>query len=92
MKNSNSTGKLVSFLLLGTAVGAILGAGLGILLAPETGKKTRKNLLNQGDKLRGVMEKKFNELVKDIKKEVGVVQHDAKELISNSVKKAENLI
>lgn len=48
MENSNSTGKLVGALLVGAAIGGILG----ILFAPEKGSETRKKLFSKGKDLK----------------------------------------
>lgn len=39
--------------LIALVAGAALGAVAGILLAPASGKETRKNLLKKGESLRG---------------------------------------
>jgi gas vesicle protein len=48
MENSNNTGKLVGALLVGAAIGGILG----ILFAPEKGSETRKKLFAKGKDLK----------------------------------------
>ncbi|TPV35455.1 YtxH domain-containing protein [Paucihalobacter ruber] len=42
MENSNSTGKIVGALMIGTLV----GAAIGVLFAPHKGSKTRHNIAN----------------------------------------------
>ena len=52
------TGKFVSGLLMGVAVGALAG----ILFAPDKGSKTRKKLRRQSDELK----EKLNNMVDDM--------------------------
>jgi gas vesicle protein len=54
MEKSINSGKIVSALLLGAAIGGTIGAALGILFAPEKGSELRKKLSASGDDLTGV--------------------------------------
>jgi len=56
-----SIGKLA--LILG---GVATGALLGVLFAPEEGKKTRKKLADKGNDLAGEIKGKFEDLYKNI--------------------------
>jgi gas vesicle protein len=51
-----STGKVLLGLLAGISAGALLG----ILVAPEKGKVTRKKISKKGEDYAGSMKKKFN--------------------------------
>ncbi|MGF1556724.1 YtxH domain-containing protein [Paucihalobacter sp.] len=42
MENSNSSGKIIGALMIGTLV----GAAIGVLFAPSKGSKTRHNIAN----------------------------------------------
>jgi gas vesicle protein len=59
-KNSNVLG-----FIAGIVVGAAIGAGVSMLLAPRSGKETREQLKEKGEELL----KKSEESFKDIKKE-----------------------
>ena len=54
---ANNTGNTILALLTGTA----LGVGLGLLYAPQSGKKTRKQLKNETDHLQENLNKKYKE-------------------------------
>lgn len=54
----NNTTKILAAL----AVGAVAGAVLGILFAPEKGSDTRKKINEQGKKLGQDLKNKFNEV------------------------------
>lgn len=47
--NSNGSGGIGT--LMGFALGAVVGAGIALLLAPESGKKTRERLASAAQKL-----------------------------------------
>jgi len=65
MENSNNTAKLIGVLLLGAAVGGVLG----VLFAPAKGSDTRKKLAGKSDDLTDAMKAKFNEFLEEIKKQ-----------------------
>lgn len=54
----NNTTKI----LVALAAGAVAGAVLGILFAPEKGSETRKKINEQGKKLGQDLKNKFNEV------------------------------
>ncbi len=87
------------------ALGAILGAGLGFLFAPKTGKETRKDLSNKITEMFGQLkdldmdEVKVNieEKIKEIKKEIKSLDKEkvieiAKEKGEVLTKKASELV
>lgn len=62
---SNSDGNLLSF-IAGAAVGALVGLGVGILIAPDKGEKTREMISNKShdlkEELEGQVEKSKDKL------------------------------
>lgn len=54
---ANNTGNTILALLTGTAV----GVGLGLLYAPQSGDKTRKQLKDEADYLQDSLNKKYRE-------------------------------
>lgn len=54
---SNNTGNTILALLTGTAV----GVGLGLLYAPQSGEKTRKQLKDEADHLKENLNRKYDE-------------------------------
>jgi len=81
MENSNNNIKLVGALLLGTAVGGILG----ILFAPDKGSETRKKILAKGDDLTDAIKEKFEGFLEEVKKEAQVVKEKATDLVDNGM-------
>lgn len=65
METSNNNGKLVGALLIGAAVGAIVG----ILFAPDKGSETRKKLIAKGTDLTDSIKNNINGFVEKNKTE-----------------------
>jgi gas vesicle protein len=85
METSGNTGKLIGALLLGAAVGGVLG----ILFAPGKGSETRKKLSGKSDDFTGAMKKKFNDFLEQIKKEVDTTKDKADEFTENGATETE---
>lgn len=54
----NNSGKIISALIIGAAVGATLG----ILFAPDKGSETRKKINEEGKKMSDAIKDKFNKM------------------------------
>ena len=86
MGNSNG-GKLVSALLLGAAVGSLIG----ILFAPDKGSETRKKISSKGNELTDAVKEKFDAIVDKFKKEVDDVKEKANDYAENGKSVIEKL-
>jgi gas vesicle protein len=53
-----NSGKILSALIIGAAI----GAGIGILFAPDKGSETRKKINEEGKKMSDAIRNKFNEM------------------------------
>jgi gas vesicle protein len=87
MEKSNNTGKIVGAVLLGAVVGGAIGAALGMLFAPEKGSDLRKRLAASSDDLAGNLKNKFQNLVTDVKREVGSVKGTVDQFIEKAMTK-----
>ncbi len=67
--SSESEREAVSF-VSGLILGAIIGAGVAMLTAPQPGKKTRKRLRKSARRLQGTAADRLDELAGDIKEKV----------------------
>lgn len=56
MENSNNTGKIIGAVLVGVAIGGILG----VLFAPEKGSVTRKKMLSKGEDFKDLIQEKIS--------------------------------
>lgn len=79
MENSNNTGKLIGAVLIGAAIGGVLG----ILFAPDKGSETRRKISDKGHDLTDAMKDKFKSFVDEVKREVGTAKDKAMEMMGN---------
>ena len=70
------SGKVV----LGVLAGIAIGAALGILLAPEKGSVTRKQILSKGEDYADALTKKLDAFIETVSKNYDGVLHGAEEL------------
>ncbi|AKG53127.1 hypothetical protein DGWBC_0443 [Dehalogenimonas sp. WBC-2] len=70
MANSNWGG-----VVLGIIAGAAIGAGIGMLYAPQSGRKTRRDLQKQAGELKKKAEH-FSDVVKERAEEFGTTVTD----------------
>ena len=87
MGNSNNSGKVVSALLLGAAVGGLLG----ILFAPDKGSETRKKISSKSCELTESVKEKFDEIVDKFKKDIETVKDEATDFAENGKSVIESL-
>ena len=89
---SNKTGNSILALLLGTAI----GAGVGILFAPEKGSKTRENIKDGFDDVKDNLQHKFDDVTHQLRKKFEGSKHDLEEtyeeMVSNVSYKTEDVI
>ena len=72
MSKLNNATKLLAGLAIGTAIGAVVG----LLYAPESGKDTRKKLKKEADKYKKELDKyanDFSDKAKQTKKELEII-------------------
>lgn len=92
MDNLNGTGKLIGALV----VGALAGAALGILFAPDKGSKTRSNIIDGAKDLTGDIKKKMTDEAAALRKKADELERMAKEkaeeVFDNVKHKAEDAV
>lgn len=80
MSNSSNNGKVLAALLMGAAIGGVLG----VLFAPEKGTDTRNKLMGKADDLSHTLKKKFNDLIEESQHELEQANNKAKEIAEKS--------
>ncbi|MCH8555470.1 MAG: YtxH domain-containing protein [Schleiferiaceae bacterium] len=83
----DTTAKVVVSALAGLAIGAIAG----ILLAPEKGKTTRKQIISKGDDYLHDLKVKFDEFTNSITEKFESTQKDAEKLAVKGKHALENV-
>ncbi len=79
MENSNNTGKIIGALLVGAAIGGVLG----ILFAPDKGSETRKKISGKTDDLTEALKEKLNAFLEQAKQEFESAKERATTLADN---------
>jgi gas vesicle protein len=88
---SNNTNSVLALLL-----GAAVGAGVGILFAPDKGSKTREKIKDGFDDAKGNLKHKFEDVKHQLRKKFEGSKHDLEgtyeEMISDMSYKTEDVI
>ena len=80
MSNSSNNGKVLGALILGAAIGGVLG----VLFAPDKGTDTRNKLMGKADDLSHSLKKKFNDLIEESQHELEMANNKAKDFAEKS--------
>ncbi len=84
MENTTNNAKLIGALVIGTAIGGLLG----VLFAPRKGSETRKNIMAKGTDLSDAVKDKLHDFVGQVKREAETVKEKANEYMKDGAVKA----
>jgi len=79
---ANNTGNVIAAL----AAGAVIGVGVGILLAPDKGSKTRQKIKDGFNSSKDDILEKLNDFFDDVKTKVNNVVPDFEEMLDQTMK------
>ena len=65
----DNEGQVLNF-VSGLVLGAVIGAGIALLMAPDKGSRTRKRLMKTASRLKGEATDKWDDLADDVTKKV----------------------
>lgn len=89
---SNNTGNTMLALL----AGAVVGAGIGILFAPDKGSRTREKIKGGYDDAKNDLKHKFEDATSSLRKKFSNAKYDIEDtyedLLSNMSHKSEDVI
>ena len=88
MEETNGGGSFV----LGFLIGAIAGAAAALLLTPQSGEETRRQIGQKSVELKDEATRQAQRLATDAKGQVEYVQEKGRVVISDNVRKAQDLI
>jgi len=77
MENFNGTGKVVGALV----IGALAGAALGVLFAPDKGVRTRRNIMDGAKDIADDIKKKMTDEATALRKKAEDLENMAKEKV-----------
>ncbi|MGE5603225.1 MAG: YtxH domain-containing protein [Nitrososphaerales archaeon] len=88
MEENNGGGSFV----LGFLIGAIAGAAAALLLTPQSGEETRRAIGQKSVELKDEATRQAQRLATDAKGQVEYVQEKGRVVISDNVRKAQDLV
>lgn len=75
-----------SSILLGLITGVVVGATLGVLLAPEKGEKTRKKIVSKTKDAKNKLKESFDDFVDSVSEKYSTLKEDGEELLNKEKK------
>lgn len=86
MENLNGIGKVVGAL----AVGALVGAVLGVLFAPEKGSRTRNNIVDGAKDLADDIKRKLKNEAEALRQKANDLEEQAREKVEETIHNVKN--
>ena len=77
----DNEGQVLNF-VSGLVLGAVIGAGIALLMAPEKGSRTRRRLMKTASRLKSGASDKWDDLADDVTKKVDEAVRGARKRFS----------
>ena len=87
MGNSNDSLKVIGALMVGEAVGGVLG----MLFAPAKGSESRRKLANKPEEITDAIKERFDDFLEEVKDEIEMVKHKANDFMKDGAGKTERV-
>lgn len=75
--------------LVGLAVGALIGSGAALLMAPQSGRRTRKQIVHKAEELTDAATDRFEDARDDARRIAGRTTRDARRIATRARRRAD---
>ena len=90
-RTNNESAVFGSGMMLGSLVGGLIGAGLALWFAPQSGRKTQQQIRGEVNRLQKQVGHTADEVVSDVTNKIGLMQEHADEFVEDKLDKANKL-
>lgn len=78
--------------LIGLATGLAVGATLGILFAPDKGKKTRKKIAAKTQEAKDTLKENFDDFIDTVSEKYSSIKNESEDILKNGEEKVKEAV
>lgn len=78
--------------LIGLATGLAVGATLGILFAPDKGKKTRKKIATKTQEAKDTLKENFDDFIDTVSEKYSSIKNESEDILKNGEEKVKEAV